>query len=89
MGIDYEKFKLARKSPAVKVAVKSLQRKYKGLKIIAGVDRLDITKGFVERLTAYREFLRQHEREIGKVVFVLVGARRVVRLPPTRSLATK
>ncbi len=74
MGIDYEKFKLARKSPAVKTAVKSLQRKYKGLKIIAGVDRLDITKGFVERLTAYRDFLRQHRREIGKVVFVLVGA---------------
>ena len=74
MGIDYEKFKLARKSPAVKVAVKNMKQKYKGLRIIAGVDRLDITKGFVERLTAYREFLRQHQREIGKVVFVLVGA---------------
>lgn len=74
MGIDYEKFKIARGSPAVKSAVKELQKKYKGLKIIAGVDRLDITKGFIERLTAYRDFLRQHRNEIGKVVFVLVGA---------------
>ena len=74
MGIDYEKFKIARKSPAVKAAVKELKRKHKGMRIIAGVDRLDITKGFIERLNAYRDFLRQHQREIGKVVFVLVGA---------------
>lgn len=74
MGIDYEKFTSARKLPTVKAAVKELKRKYKGLKIIAGVDRLDITKGFVERLVAYREFLRQYPQEHGKVVFVLVGA---------------
>ena len=74
MGIDYEKFTTARKLPAVKAAVKEYKKKYKGQKIIAGVDRLDITKGFVERLVAYRNFLRQYSREHGKVVFVLVGA---------------
>lgn len=74
MGIDYEKFKAARKLPAVKAEVKALKQKYKGQKIIAGVDRLDITKGFVERLVAFREFLRQYPQEIGRVVFVLVGA---------------
>lgn len=74
MGIDYEKFTAARKTPAIKAAAKELSRKYKGKKIIAGVDRLDITKGFVERLEAYREFLRQYPREHGKIVFVLVGA---------------
>ena len=60
--------------PSVRAAAKELQRKYKGQKIIAGVDRLDITKGFVERLIAYRDFLRQYPREHGKIVFVLVGA---------------
>lgn len=89
MGIDYEKFKLARKSPAVKTAVKSMQHKYKGLKVIAGVDRLDITKGFVERLTAYRQFLRQHQREIGKVVFVLVGAPSRGEIDAYQKLSTK
>ncbi len=74
MGIDYEKFTSARKSPPIKAAVKELKKKYKGKKIIAGVDRLDITKGFVERLEAYREFLRQYPREHGRIVFVLVGA---------------
>ncbi|MBC7708055.1 bifunctional alpha,alpha-trehalose-phosphate synthase (UDP-forming)/trehalose-phosphatase [Polaromonas sp.] len=74
MGIDYEKFTAARKIPAVKAEVKRLKKQYKGQKIIAGVDRLDITKGFVERLIAFRDFLRQYPREHGKIVFVLVGA---------------
>ncbi|MDL2341525.1 MAG: bifunctional alpha,alpha-trehalose-phosphate synthase (UDP-forming)/trehalose-phosphatase [Patescibacteria group bacterium] len=74
MGIDYEKFTAARKLPAVKTATKELKQRYKGLKIIAGVDRLDITKGFAERLIAYRDFLRQFPKEHGKIVFVLVGA---------------
>ena len=89
MGIDYEKFKLARKSPAVKAAVKALEHKYKGLKIIAGVDRLDITKGFIERLNAYRDFLRQHQRELGKVVFVLVGAPSRSEIAAYQKLSTK
>ena len=74
MGIDYEKFKAAHKLPAVKTEVKALKHKFKGQKIIAGVDRLDITKGFAERLIAFRSFLRQYPQEIGRVVFVLVGA---------------
>ena len=89
MGIDYEKIKIARKSPAVKTAVSLLQKKYKGLKIIAGVDRLDITKGFIERLTAYRDFLRQHQNELGKVVFVLVGAPSRGEIAAYQKLSTK
>ncbi|MDB5175838.1 MAG: hypothetical protein JWM81_696 [Candidatus Saccharibacteria bacterium] len=74
MGIDYEKFTGAHKLPAVKKAAKQFRRKYRGRRIIAGVDRLDITKGFVERLTAYNDFLAQNPKLHGKVVFVLVGA---------------
>lgn len=74
MGIDYEKFTTQRKTRASRAAAKLLKRKYKGKRIIAGVDRLDITKGFVERLEAYREFLRQYPKQHNKIVFVLVGA---------------
>jgi len=74
MGIDYEKFTATRKSRANKAAAKELKKKYKGKRVIAGVDRLDITKGFVERLEAYREFLRQYPQQHNKIVFVLVGA---------------
>ncbi|MDB5168728.1 MAG: hypothetical protein JWO41_84 [Candidatus Saccharibacteria bacterium] len=74
ISIDYEKFASAHELPAVQQAVREFRKKYKGLKIITGVDRLDITKGFVERLEAYREFLRRNPRQRGKVVFALVGA---------------
>ena len=74
MGIDYEKFAQASKLPAVKQAVKDYKQKYKGQKVIAAVDRLDISKGFVERLVAYRDFLLQNPKMIGRVTFVLVGA---------------
>jgi len=74
MGIDYEKFAQARNLPAVKKSVNELRRKYKGKRVIAAVDRLDISKGFIERLRAYQVFLTNNPKLLGKVVFVLVGA---------------
>ena len=74
MGIDYEKYAQARELPAVKKSVKLLRRKYKGKRVIAAVDRLDISKGFIERLKAYRIFLTNNPKLVGKVIFVLVGA---------------
>jgi trehalose 6-phosphate synthase/phosphatase len=74
MGIDYEKFAHARNLPAVKKSVKELRRKYRGKRVIAAVDRLDISKGFIERLRAYQVFLTNNPKLLGKVIFVLVGA---------------
>jgi trehalose 6-phosphate synthase/phosphatase len=74
ISIDYEKFVSARELPAVQQAAREFRKKYRGLKIITGVDRLDITKGFIERLEAYREFLERNPRQRGKVIFALVGA---------------
>ena len=74
MGIDYERFARAKKVPAVRAEAKAFKRKYRGRKIIAAVDRLDISKGFIERLNAYQEFLVQNSKIHGKVVLVMVGA---------------
>jgi trehalose 6-phosphate synthase/phosphatase len=74
MGIDYEKFAEAQKLPVVRQAIRRYRKKYKGLKVIAAVDRLDISKGFLERLTAYRDLLLQNPELQSKVVFALVGA---------------
>ncbi len=74
IGIDYKKFVRAGRSIKVRQAAHRFRQKYKGLKIIAAVDRLDISKGFVERLVAYRQLLEQNPGLLGKVVFVLVGS---------------
>jgi trehalose 6-phosphate synthase/phosphatase len=87
IGIDFEKFDKAYQLPDVKRAVRRMRSKYGSLKIIAGVDRLDITKGFVERLQAYQEFLRRHPKQQKKVVFVLVGAPSRSDVPAYQKLA--
>jgi trehalose 6-phosphate synthase/phosphatase len=74
MGIDYERYASATKSKAVKAAIKRYKKRYKGLKVIVAVDRLDPSKGLVERLKAYREFLDRNPKLHGKVVFSMVAA---------------
>lgn len=73
MGIDYDRFTKARNLGGVRKELKRHQRKYKGLKVILTVDRLDPTKGLVERLEAYYEFLRQNPRLHGKVVMAMLA----------------
>jgi trehalose 6-phosphate synthase/phosphatase len=74
MGIDYAKFTEASKTKDVRQLVHGYKKKYKGLKVIASVDRLDPSKGLVERLNAYRDYLRTYPKKQGKVIFVMVAA---------------
>lgn len=74
MGIDYQKFSGANRSKTVRKAVKKYRKRYRGLKIIVAVDRLDPTKGLVERLQAYRNFLYLQPKMRGKVVLSMVAA---------------
>lgn len=74
MGIDYQKFSGANKSKAVRRAAKKYRKRYRRLKIIVAVDRLDPTKGLVERLQAYRTFLYLQPKMRGKVVLSMVAA---------------
>lgn len=74
MGIDYQKYASAAKSRAVKSAMRRYKKRYKGLKVIAAVDRLDPSKGLVERLEAYQRLLEIQPDLRGKVVFSMVAA---------------
>jgi trehalose 6-phosphate synthase/phosphatase len=74
MGIDYQKYASAGKSKVVKAAVRRYRKRYKRLRIIVSVDRLDPTKGLVERLKAYNTLLERNPRLRGKVVFSMVAA---------------
>jgi trehalose 6-phosphate synthase/phosphatase len=89
MGIDYEKYAAAGKSKAVKAAVKKYRKRYKGLRVIVAVDRLDPSKGLVERLEAYRTFLELEPRMRGKLVFSMVAAPSRTGVAAYRNLAKK
>lgn len=73
MGINYQKFSLGAKSPETILEHQKLLWKYRGKKVILTVDRLDPTKGLVERLKAYQTLLKEtpHLRE--KVVFIMLA----------------
>lgn len=71
MGIDFERFAGAAASAETLSQVTELRKKCCGQKIIFSVDRLDYTKGLIDRLRGYDLFLRTHPEWHGKVTFVL------------------
>jgi len=70
IGIDPESFIKGIEKPEVKNRIAELEQRFKGVKLIVGVDRLDYIKGVPQKLHALELFLTQHPEWIGKVVLV-------------------
>jgi trehalose 6-phosphate synthase/phosphatase len=81
ISIDYEKFLELAKSPEVVSEVASIRSLLNGNCLAISVDRLDYSKGIVQRLRAYELFLEQHPewRERISYVHLVVPSRDTVR----------
>ncbi len=55
--------------PEVKARIAALEKRFEGVKLIVGVDRLDYIKGVPQKMHALEVFLTQHPEWIGKVSF--------------------
>ena len=73
MGIDYERFSEAVKSPSIEQRVATVRDKVGDCKVIVSIDRLDYTKGIIERLEAFDLFLSQNPQYKEKVTLILVA----------------
>lgn len=73
IGIDVVNFTDGIKKPEVVERVKQLKEKFKDVKIIVGVDRLDYIKGVPQKLHAFEVFLTENPEWIGKVILVQVA----------------
>lgn len=73
IGIDPEKFHQGLQKESVKKRIAALEDKFKGVKLIVGVDRLDYIKGVPQKLHALEVFLTDHPEWVGKVVLVQVA----------------
>ncbi len=71
MGIDFERFHQAASSARTEEQVRLLGARCAGQKVIFSVDRLDYTKGLMNRLRGYEIFLRRYPEWRGKVVFIM------------------
>ncbi|KAJ1570011.1 Trehalose-6-P synthase/phosphatase complex synthase subunit [Nowakowskiella sp. JEL0078] len=73
IGIDPDKFTEGLKNPNIQARIKRLEEKFKGMKLIVGVDRLDYIKGVPQKLHALELFLAKHPEWVEKVVLVQVA----------------
>lgn len=73
IGIDYDSFAKATKTREVAVEYKKLQLRYHGKKVILMSDRMDPSKGLVERLKAYQTLLKNSPELHGKVVLSMIA----------------
>jgi len=71
IGIDYKKFNSSVNDPEVIGYRNEIQRNFENKKIIFSVDRLDYTKGIMDRLNAFEFFLEQNIKWKENVVFIL------------------
>ncbi len=80
LGIDYRRFQDALNSPQVMAERQNLHKILGGKKLIFSVDRLDYTKGLLERLLGFEYFLETHPEWHQKIVFnmVVVPSREIV-----------
>jgi trehalose 6-phosphate synthase/phosphatase len=72
MGIDFERFSTMASSPAVQAEVTRLQSILGDVRTILSADRLDYTKGILNRLQGFDQFLEGNPQWHGKVVLLLV-----------------
>jgi trehalose 6-phosphate synthase/phosphatase len=89
LGIDTERYAQAHELPQVKSRLLELKDEIGGEKVILSVDRLDFTKGILERLTAYEQFLEAHPewQERVSLISLLVPSR--TRVPEYQNLKSQ
>lgn len=73
MGIDYDRYSTAVEDPTVKKRLSGIRKKVGDRKIIISIDRLDYTKGILQRLEAFDLFLTQNPSYKEKVTLILVA----------------
>jgi trehalose 6-phosphate synthase/phosphatase len=73
MGIDYEKYSEAPNDIGVQKEVLKILQKLGDRKIVISIDRLDYTKGIIQRLEAFDLFLSENPEYKGKVTLIIVA----------------
>ena len=72
MGIDFEKLASAIADPDTEREAQEIRSALTGVKLILSVDRLDYTKGILNRLEGYELFLETNPEYHGKVALLMV-----------------
>ena len=72
VGLDIDRVRNALEAPKIQELMAQLREEMKGVKLILSVERLDYTKGILEKLNAYERLLGDNPELLGKVTLVTV-----------------
>ncbi|MFI8481104.1 glucosylglycerol-phosphate synthase [Pseudomonas sp. NPDC078700] len=72
VGLDIDRVRTALDNPKIREMMGRLREELTGIKLILSVERLDYTKGILEKLNAYERLLEENPELIGKVTLVTV-----------------
>lgn len=73
ISIDVAQFEQARRSKPVRAAAAAIRHAHPYDTLLLSIDRLDYSKGILERLEGYRLFLEQHPEYREKIQLVMVA----------------
>lgn len=72
MGIDDKKYARLTATKPVQEQVQQLSESFKGARIILSVDRLDYSKGILQRVQAFELLMKLHPEYIGKIILYMI-----------------
>jgi trehalose 6-phosphate synthase/phosphatase len=72
MGIDYQRFESLAASDKVIQQAQGLREKFQHIRILLSIDRLDYSKGILQRLQAFELLLQTHPEYIEKIGFCMI-----------------
>ncbi len=86
LGVDVQRFEDAGTTEVVQTEIEDLRQQVGDQKVILSVDRLDFTKGILERLRAFESFLQKYGGWQGKVQLISLLVPSRTRVPEYQSL---
>ncbi len=72
MGIDYQKYAASAKDAATQKIIAKYKTILGEQKLLLSIDRLDYSKGILQRLAAFDLFLQEHEEQRAEVSLIMI-----------------
>ncbi|KAJ7948808.1 Alpha,alpha-trehalose-phosphate synthase 1 [Quillaja saponaria] len=89
IGIDSVRFIRALELPQVQDHIKELKERFKGRKVMLGVDRLDMIKGIPQKILAFEKFLEENAQWRDKVVLLQIAVPTRTDVPEYQKLTSQ
>jgi trehalose-6-phosphate synthase len=83
ISVDFERIERIADSAAVAERVRAIRSdfRFRGRLLAVGIDRMDYTKGIIERFAAVDSFLEKYPEYVGRFVFLQLGPLSRIHIP--------